>query len=60
MFLKIRRAEKLFYRKDLFSKFKGSSSREEHKTDFSVLPTIELNLQVELTKKILQMTATEH
>jgi hypothetical protein len=30
--------------------FKETSSREKHKTSFGVLTTIELNLQVELTK----------
>ncbi len=34
--------------------FKETPSREKHKTSFGVLTTIELNLQVELTKSCKQ------
>jgi hypothetical protein len=33
-----------------FSKFKGTTSRQEHQTSFKVLTTIERNLLIELTK----------
>ncbi len=39
----------MYYRKDFFFIFKGSPSRKERKTCFSVLTTIELNLPVEFT-----------
>jgi hypothetical protein len=37
--------------------FKETPSREKHKTSFGVLTTIELNLQVELTKSCKQRAA---
>ncbi len=41
--------EKLYYRKDLFLKLKGTPSHEEQKTGFSVFTTIEINLLIEFT-----------
>jgi hypothetical protein len=41
--------EKLNYREDFFMKFKGTLSREEHKTGISCFTTIEMNLLVEFT-----------
>ncbi len=37
--------------------FKETTSREKHKTSFGVLTTIELNLQVELTKSCKRRAA---
>ncbi len=48
--LKKIRVVKLYCRKDLFSKFKGSLAREEKKTGFNVLKTIKFNLLVEFAK----------
>jgi hypothetical protein len=44
------RVKKSLYITDLFFKFNGMHSGEEHKTGFSVLTTIELNILVEFTK----------
>jgi hypothetical protein len=44
------RIDKLDCRQVCFLNFKGTPSREEHKTGFSVLTTIELNLLVEFTR----------
>ncbi len=41
------RVVKLYCLKDFFSKFKGLPSQEEHKTNFSVLTTIELQMTSE-------------
>jgi hypothetical protein len=41
-------ADRLCFQKDLFIKFKGTPSREEHKTSFSVLTNIELKFLVPL------------
>jgi hypothetical protein len=48
------RADKLYCRKDFFSKFKGTLSREKHKNCFTVLATIELNFLVKFTKSCKQ------
>jgi hypothetical protein len=40
----------LIVAKSAFLNFKGTPSREEHKTGFSVLTTTELNLPVEFTE----------
>jgi hypothetical protein len=46
--------KKSVYITDLFFKFNGMPSGEEHKTGFSVLTTIELNILVEITKSCKQ------
>jgi hypothetical protein len=51
------RTDKLYDRFDSVFIFKATPSRDKHKTSFGVLTTIELNLQVELTKSCKRRAA---
>jgi hypothetical protein len=40
----LKKSSKLYYWKDFFFKFKGTPSREEHKTGFCVLTTTKIEI----------------